>query len=580
MWPESPLIEGRLPRGAGFITLHAGQCGREGKRLYVCLVTKQSGVESFPKGPRRHSAAETVFGAAARHWMNEAGLSMGRLQLLRYFHVDDPSYGCRYLIADCKEPAIGLQQPDSESKSWVPPATYAGYRDPIVKARWVLVADVLQRKTRLAGVRVRMLIKALQCRQAAGINDPELDGHRGGVDQGRGEEQLSLSPTRDGRAEGEQVVLGGGAPCGQTRSDAGRRGGRRSSPAAAARAPVDAGGADAEPERAALRTWLEAELAEREEQSSETSPVPCRRGTEICASFAVRGRCKHGSWCVRRHFSSLVPSRGDVRAMRRGALSWSGLVCSSSKRIIPTETVIHGGNGSPQSREIFRRDRGSTAADRQDVVDVDATTTEEGEEHACPNLMAETACPGSDGEGSSPEATTDQESSPDVDMEAQRQSAGPPTRPSFARARAAIAKWAKRGSIVLAAAALPAAAEGAPTTFTCTAGDSAAANGGLPEWLSPATAIAAGAVVVTAFIIGRWSASRLTEPPVTERDPWIVVAEAAAAPLKSPYDKEKPSTQWRCYETREVASQAPCTYTFVRGHARGRFLPLPESAHG
>ena len=52
MWPESPLLEGRLPRGAGFITLHAGQSSLEGKRLYVCLVTKQSGVESYPKGDR------------------------------------------------------------------------------------------------------------------------------------------------------------------------------------------------------------------------------------------------------------------------------------------------------------------------------------------------------------------------------------------------------------------------------------------------------------------------------------------------------------------------------------------------
>ena len=103
-WPESPLISGRLPRGAGFIALHEGQCGLEGKRLHVCLVTKRSGVESFPKGPRREKAAEPVFGAAVRHWKNEAGLNMNRIRLLRNFHVDDPSYRCRYLIADCGSP--------------------------------------------------------------------------------------------------------------------------------------------------------------------------------------------------------------------------------------------------------------------------------------------------------------------------------------------------------------------------------------------------------------------------------------------------------------------------------------------
>ena len=31
---------------------------------------------------------------------------------------------------------------------------------------------------------------------------------------------------------------------------------------------------------------------------------------------------------------------------------------------------------------------------------------------------------------------------------------------------------------------------------------------------------------------------------------------------------------------KEVASQAPCTYTIVRGHATGRFQPLPDYAHG
>ena len=129
-------------------------------------------------------------------------------------------------------------------------------------------------------------------------------------------------------------------------------------------------------------------------------------------------------------------------------------------------------------------------------------------------------------------------------------------------------------------AALPASAEGAPTTFTCTAGDSALAEERRPEWLAFATAIAASAVVVVAFILGRWSVPKLTEPSATEQDPWIVVAEAAEAPMKSPHNKEMLSAQWRCYETREVMSQAPCTYTFVRGHAKGRFVPLPESAHG
>ena len=92
--------------------------------------------------------------------------------------------------------------------------------------------------------------------------------------------------------------------------------------------------------------------------------------------------------------------------------------------------------------------------------------------------------------------------------------------------------------------------------------------------------MAASAVVDTAFVLGRWSAPQLAEPSATEVDPWIVVAEAAETPKKSSPNKERLGARWRCYDTREVASQAPCTCTFVRGHAKGRFVPLPEAAHG
>ena len=59
-WPDSPLIGGSPPRGAGVIALSKGLRGQQNKRLYVCLVIKRTGIESFPKGARRQSAAETV----------------------------------------------------------------------------------------------------------------------------------------------------------------------------------------------------------------------------------------------------------------------------------------------------------------------------------------------------------------------------------------------------------------------------------------------------------------------------------------------------------------------------------------
>ena len=79
---------------------------------------------------------------------------------------------------------------------------------------------------------------------------------------------------------------------------------------------------------------MRAVAAEIEELETESSPVPCRRGTEVCAIFAEEGSCSHGSLCVKRHFSAVDPSRGDLRAMRLGAFCHSGLVCSTSKRII------------------------------------------------------------------------------------------------------------------------------------------------------------------------------------------------------------------------------------------------------
>ena len=92
--------------------------------------------------------------------------------------------------------------------------------------------------------------------------------------------------------------------------------------------------------------------------------------------------------------------------------------------------------------------------------------------------------------------------------------------------------------------------------------------------------VAVSAAMAAAFALGRWSAPRLAVTTTTELDPWIVVAEAAETPKKSSLGEEGQGARWGCLATREVASQAPCTYTIVRGHARGRFLPLPEAAHG
>ena len=97
-----------------------------------------------------------------------------------------------------------------------------------------------------------------------------------------------------------------------------------------------------------------------------------------------------------------------------------------------------------------------------------------------------------------------------------------------------------------------------------------------------AVVIAACAAVAIAFVAGRWSAHAPRDASAAEGEPWIMVVDTATGPTTAPNrgDAVQTAPHWKGTRTKNVASQAPCTYTFVRKHAKGRFLPLPESAHG
>ena len=96
-------------------------------------------------------------------------------------------------------------------------------------------------------------------------------------------------------------------------------------------------------------------------------------------------------------------------------------------------------------------------------------------------------------------------------------------------------------------------------------------------WIAIAVTAAIAVVVVTAFVLGRWSAPRKGAEPRIEAEPWVMITEACERSSQEVRGLRIPEAG---SGTKEVASQAPCTYTVVRGHAKGRFLPLPESAHG
>ena len=83
-------------------------------------------------------------------------------------------------------------------------------------------------------------------------------------------------------------------------------------------------------------------------------------------------------------------------------------------------------------------------------------------------------------------------------------------------------------------------------------------------------------VAPLAFALGRWTAAGNAETQ-RETEPWVVISEAKET---EPNEAKGARVRATVHGTKEVASQAPCTYTVVRGHLRGRFLPLPETAHG
>ena len=269
--------------------------------------------------------------------------------------------------------------------------------------------------------------------------------------------------------------------------------------------------------------------------------------------------------------------------MRLGALAQSGLVCSKTKRILPIGGIAREGVDTPPDRRVKRKGEDGAGAVVDEVVEVDGSTTEDDGQGAPLDQRENEADPGSDGEGGIPDACTDSEDSPAVAVVEQQPKARVPRPPSFAQAKEAIARLAASGrSVVLMAAALPKAAEGAPTTFTCTEGDGAKAEEGSGSWLSMAVVVAACAAVAIAFVAGRWSADAPRDAAAADGEPWIMVVNEATGPTTAPNrgDAVQAASHWKGTRTKNVASQAPCTYTFVRKHAKGRFLPLPESAHG
>ena len=159
------------------------------------------------------------------------------------------------------------------------------------------------------------------------------------------------------------------------------------------------------------------------------------------------------------------------------------------------------------------------------------------------------------------------------------------------------------------ATGLAAGAKGSPTVFTCKSDDLLDGQEGAPWTISATYLITVIALMAISAVFGRWSAPRSAgEGAVRDPEPWVVLSEDIASPGSEQSGEKDVSVRERPVgaegggsramsespkgggrrtqapkglgSVREVASQAPCTYTFVRGNARGRFQVLPDAAHG
>jgi len=187
--------------------------------------------------------------------------------------------------------------------------------------------------------------------------------------------------------------------------------------------------------------------------------------------------------------------------------------------------------------------------------------------------------------------------------------AATPASPERGSGIATIASAAAKYVQAVVATSLAAGTKGSPTVFTCKTEDQLGSQEGVSWIISASSLIAVVALMVLSAVVGRWSAPRsVGKEAVQDPEPWVVVSEAAAAPCsergernctlaskrlvraeregsrapsESPQGGDRRSlAQSGPGSVREVASQAPCTYTILRGHARGRFQALPDAAHG
>jgi len=139
-------------------------------RLHVCIVEKANNRLGFPKGGRHKSGCdqtdETVLEAAKREWLEETGIATFRLRLCEGVFLDDDYLGTRYLVASCLPATDGCGDPDEVSTSWAPSFEDPTDDDPIIRAHWLPVSEVLTKKRRFSAPVRALLRRAVEAYEA------------------------------------------------------------------------------------------------------------------------------------------------------------------------------------------------------------------------------------------------------------------------------------------------------------------------------------------------------------------------------------------------------------------------------
>ena len=169
-WPEYPDIggesarAGKPPKYVGMIVLMGWGSQPSLDDLYVCVVVRSTGLETFPRGTTKPKNPMLV--SALRMWFKSTGINAGRVQPQKCIHVDDEKHSCRYIVTECDwQCRYGRhKQPDSHAWEWPAPYRASNDTDPIVCVRWSRVSAVVQGTTKVPASRVELLKQALRLR--------------------------------------------------------------------------------------------------------------------------------------------------------------------------------------------------------------------------------------------------------------------------------------------------------------------------------------------------------------------------------------------------------------------------------